>query len=164
MAMISIGIQMNMSITDKGIYFGFIVPSRWRSGALILGCFKALFVKYYLPVYVLLCGFCYDAGLGDSSGLVVYSGREYVGEFTFIYGFLGCFFHSRKRKVPWIPGEYVAGYCTDVYAGSCRGSAYAGYAVVVVWNLGSYRGDVVSRFLDGIRDMPRFLAEGDFNY
>ena len=67
-----------------------------------------------------------------------------------------------REKFHGFRAEYVAGYCTDVYAGSCRGSAYAGYAVVVVWNLGSYRGDVVSRFLDGIRDMPRFLAEGDF--
>ncbi len=38
MSMISIGIQMV------------------RPGALILGCYKALFVKYYLPAYVLLCG------------------------------------------------------------------------------------------------------------
>ena len=57
MAMISIGIQMNMSITDKGdLLWLYRSKPLERPGALILGCFKALFVKYYLPVYVLLCG------------------------------------------------------------------------------------------------------------
>ena len=111
---------------------------------------------------VALRDFCYDAGLGDSSGLVVYSGREYVGELHLSMVFWDAFSILEREKFHGFRAEYVAGYCTDVYAGSCRGSAYAGYAVVVVWNLGSYRGDVVSRFLDGIRDMPRFLAEGDF--
>ena len=57
MAMISIGIQMNMSITNKGdLLWLYRSKPLERPGALILGCFKALFVKYYLPVYVLLCG------------------------------------------------------------------------------------------------------------
>ena len=57
MAMISIGIQMNMSITDKGnLFWLYRSKPLVRPGALILGCFKALFVKYYLPAYVLLCG------------------------------------------------------------------------------------------------------------
>ena len=52
MAMISIGIQMNMSITDKGDLLSLYRSKPLeRPGALILGCFKALFVKYYLPVY-----------------------------------------------------------------------------------------------------------------
>ncbi len=57
MTMISIGIQMNMSIIDKGNLL-WLYRSRplVHPGALILGCFKALFVKYYLPVYTLLCG------------------------------------------------------------------------------------------------------------
>ena len=29
--------------------------------------------------------------------------------YGFIYGFPGCFFHSRKRKVPWIPGGICCG-------------------------------------------------------
>lgn len=111
---------------------------------------------------VALRDFCRDAGLGDSSGLVVYSGCEYVGELHLSLVFRDAFSLFEREKLHGFRAEYVAGYCADVYAGSCRGSAYAGYAVVVVWNLGSYRGDVVSRFLDGIRDMPRFLAEGDF--
>ena len=57
MAMISIGIQMNMSITDKGnLLWLYRSKPLVRPGALILGSFKALFVKYYLPAYVLLCG------------------------------------------------------------------------------------------------------------
>lgn len=57
MAMISIGIQMNMSITDKGdLLWLYRSKPLERPGALILGCFKALLVKYYLPVYMLLCG------------------------------------------------------------------------------------------------------------
>ena len=57
MAMISIGIQMNMSITDKGnLFWLYRSKPLARPGALILGCFKALFVKYYLPAYFLLCG------------------------------------------------------------------------------------------------------------
>ena len=57
MAMISIGIQMNMSITDKGdLLWLYRSKPLVRPGAMILGCFKALFVKYYLPAYVLLCG------------------------------------------------------------------------------------------------------------
>ena len=57
MAMIGVGIQMNMSITDKGdLLWLYRSKPLVRPGALILGCFKALFVKYYLPAYVLLCG------------------------------------------------------------------------------------------------------------
>ena len=57
MTMIGIGIQMNMSITDKGdLLWLYRSKPLVRPGALILGCFKALFVKYYLPAYVLLCG------------------------------------------------------------------------------------------------------------
>lgn len=69
---------------------------------------------------VALRDFCYDAGLGDSSGLVVYSGRSTLVSYIYLW-FSGCFFHSRKTKVPWLPAEYVAGYCTDVYAGSLSG-------------------------------------------
>ena len=48
---------MNLSITDKGdLLLLYRSKPLERPGALILGCFKALFVKYYLPVYVLLCG------------------------------------------------------------------------------------------------------------
>lgn len=111
---------------------------------------------------VALRDFCCDAGLGDSFGPVVYSGREYVGELHLSMVFRDAFSILEREKFRGFRAEYVAGYCTDAYAGSCRGSAYAGYAVVMVWNLGSYRGDVVSRFLDGIRNMSCFLAEGDF--
>ena len=46
-----------MSITDKGnLFWLYRSKPLVRPGALILGCFKALFVKYYLPAYVLLCG------------------------------------------------------------------------------------------------------------
>ena len=48
---------MNMSITDKGnLLWLYRSKPLVRPGALILGSFKALFVKYYLPAYVLLCG------------------------------------------------------------------------------------------------------------
>lgn len=164
MAMISIGIQMNMSITDKGdLLWLYRSKPLERPGGLDPRVFQG-FVREILSsgLRVALRDFCCDAGLGDSFGPVVYSGREYVGELHLSMVFRDAFSILEREKFRGFRAEYVAGYCTDAYAGSCRGSAYAGYAVVMVWNLGSYRGDVVSRFLDGIRNMSCFLAEGDF--
>lgn len=55
--MIGIGILMNMSILEKGdLLWIYRSKPLLRPGALILGSFKALYVKYYLPVYILLSG------------------------------------------------------------------------------------------------------------
>ena len=111
---------------------------------------------------VALRDFCRDAGLGDSSGPVVYSGREYVGKLYLSMVFWDAFSLFEREKFHGFRAEYVAGYRVDAYAGPCRGSACAGHAFVVVWHLGSDRGGGVPCFLDGICDMPCFLAEGDF--
>lgn len=111
---------------------------------------------------VALRDFYRDAGLGGSSGLVVCSSREYVGELRLSLVFRDAFPLLEREKFHGFRTEYVAGYRVDAYAGPCRGGAYAGHALVVVWHLGCDRGGGVPCFLDGIRDMPCFLAEGDF--
>ena len=103
-----------------------------------------------------------DAGLGGSSGLVVCSSREYVGELRLSLVFRDAFPLLEREKFHGFRTEYVAGYCSNVNAGSCRGDTYTSHAVVVVWYLGCDCGNLLPCFLDGIRDMPCFLAEGDF--
>ena len=54
-SMVSIGILMAMSIMEKGdLLWLYCSRPLARPGALILGSYKALYVKYYLPVYVAL--------------------------------------------------------------------------------------------------------------
>lgn len=56
-SMIGVGILMNMSILEKGdLLWIYHSKPLARPGALILGSFKALYVKYYLPVYIVLSG------------------------------------------------------------------------------------------------------------
>ena len=111
---------------------------------------------------VALRDFYRDAGLGGSSGLVVCASREHVRELRLSLVFRNAFPLLEREKFHGFRAEYVAGYRVDAYAGPCRGSAYAGHTLVVVWHLGSDCGDGVPCFLDGICDMPCFLAEGDF--
>ena len=111
---------------------------------------------------VALRDFCCDAGLGDSSGPVVYSGREYVGKLYLSMVFRDAFSLFERKKFYGFRAKYVAGYCSNVNAGSCRGDTYTSHAVVVVWYLGCDCGNLLPCFLDGIRDMSCFLAEGDF--
>lgn len=54
-SMVAIGVQMHMSTTEKeDLLWVYRSKPLARPGALILGSYKALYVKYYLPVYVLL--------------------------------------------------------------------------------------------------------------
>ena len=54
-SMISIGILMHMSIMEKGdLLWLYHSKPLARPGALILGSYKALYVKYFLPVYAIL--------------------------------------------------------------------------------------------------------------
>lgn len=54
-SMVAIGVQMHMAIMEKGdLLWLYRSKPLARPGALILGSYKALYVKYYLPVYVLL--------------------------------------------------------------------------------------------------------------
>lgn len=55
MVMINVGILSNMSIMEKGdLLWLYRSKPLARPGAIILGGFKALYVKYFLPVFILL--------------------------------------------------------------------------------------------------------------
>ena len=103
-----------------------------------------------------------STGLDHSSGRVICSGCEYVGKLHLSLVFRNAFSLFERKKFYGFRAKYVASYCSNVNAGSCRGNTCASHAVVVVWYLGSDCGNLLLCFLDGICDMSCFVAEGDF--